>query len=462
MRRYTTAEIAAATGGRLIAGSGENTVDRVSTDSRDTDGGTLFIAMQGQVHDGHDFIPKAADAGCRCFVVSRMDLYAEAGWDLILVEDSAKALVDLARHELLRMGAVVVGITGSTGKTTTKDMLSAVLSTRYRTGKTEGNLNTAIGIARSILEFPPDTQMAVLEMGTDHPGEIEQVVRHFRPHIAIITNIGQAHLENFGSREAIFRGKLEIASYFTEDDILIIQEGPDFLRKENIHTPGRLVVAGMSPGNDYVVSNPAPAGAGAVSFHVENRIAAADITLPVPGVHNCLNAALAIAAGESLGVTLAQAAEGLASFCLTPGRMELLKGGPWKVTLINDSYNASPDSMKAGLASLMEISGGRHVAILGDMLELGPDSREYHLAVGKAARELGVEMILAVGAEAVAISEGAGPESIHFQDREELIRQLPDLIRAGDSILVKGSRGMGLETVVRAILQDKECETCNC
>lgn len=465
MKTLQTAEIAAALGGALIAGTGTRTVRRACRDSREAGPDALFFAMAGQVHDGHDFIAAAAENGCRCFVVSKApeELPALPGdAEAIRVPDTAEAFVLLAVRALEKMGAVIVGITGSVGKTTTKDMVDAVLSMRYRTGKTQGNLNTAIGIAQCILEFPEDIQVAVLEMGTDHPGEIEQVTRYFPPHIAVLTNIGHAHLANFGSREGIFQAKMEIAGRFTEKDALVFLEGPDFLKKENLHVPGRLVAVGTAAHNDYVLSQMHPSEHGGVLCLLTRQGAGGGeyaLDLPVPGRHNCLNAGLAVAVGELLGVPAAEAAQGLAAFRLTPGRMELIQiPGPRRLTLLNDTYNASPDSMKAGLRSLMELTGGRHVAILGDMLELGPDSLEFHREVGRFAKDAGVDLVLCTGPQSAALAEGAGDKARYFADREALVAALPGLLESGDAVLVKASRGMGLEHAVQAILDYKEGE----
>lgn len=463
MKTYTTAEIAAALSGVLIKGSGMPTVCRVCRDSRDASPDALFFAMLGHVHDGHDFIPQAAGNGCRCFVVSREienlpGLPEDA--EVIRVADTAEAFVTLAVEALRAMGAVIVGITGSVGKTTTKDMVDAVLSMGYRTGKTQGNLNTAIGIAQCVLEFPEDVQVAVLEMGTDHPGEIAQVVRYFPPHIAVLTNIGHSHLEHFGSREGIFRAKMEIADPMKEGDALVFLEGPDFLQKENLKVSCRLVGVGSLSHNDYVVSAMEPSEDGGVRCLLTRQEGGSvALDLPVPGRHNCLNAGLAVAVGELLGIPADKAALGLSEFQLTPGRMELIQlPEPRRLTILNDTYNASPDSMKAGLRSLMELTGGRHVAVLGDMLELGPDALEYHREIGAYAREAGVDLILCTGPLSAALSEGARDRARYFSDRDSLIAALPGLLEPGDAVLVKASRGMGLEHAVQAILEYKETE----
>ena len=464
LKTYTIEQIASAMGGALIAGSGSLTVCRVCRDSREASPDALFFAMKGQVHDGHDFIAQAAENGCRCFVVNREagDIQGlPEGGAVIRVPDTAEAFVALAVAALREMKAVIVGITGSVGKTTTKDMVDAVLSMGYRMGKTQGNLNTAIGIAQCILEFPEDVQVAVLEMGTDHPGEIAEVVKYFPPHISVLTNVGQAHLENFGSREGIFRAKMEIAAPLGEGDALVFLEGPDFLRKENLRVSCRLVGVGTASHNDYVLSDMEACGEGGVCCLLTRGGGAPPVALdlPVPGRHNCLNAGLAVAVGELLDIPAETAARGLSEFRLTPGRMELIQiPEPRRLTLLNDTYNASPDSMKAGLRSLMEMTGGRHVAVLGDMLELGPDTLDFHREVGAYAREAGVDLILCAGPLSAALAEGAGDRAVYFPERDSLIAALPGLLEPGDAVLVKASRGMGLEQAVQAILDYKEID----
>jgi len=373
------------------------------------------------------------------------------------VEDTQTALITLAVFALDEMKTIKIGVTGSVGKTSTKDMVYAVCSQQYKTGKTQANLNTNIGISMCILDFEPDTKVAVLEMGTDHPGEIDQVVRVFKPHIGLITNIGQSHLENFGTREAIYHAKMEIANYFTSDDLLIIQQGQDFLRKEQIESSYRIQSVGTEETNDFVVSGIVITNNLGTEFDLAYQGESAHFNLPVLGIHHAMNAAHAVAVGVEVGIPLADAARGLCGLQLTAGRLDVKsEKGLMDSVIIDDAYNASPDSMRSGIKTLLSMEGPRKVAILGDMFELGEQTREYHREIGKFASNAGVDLILGVGDLAKDLVEAAGPKAKHFETKQDLISALPQLIHQNDVILIKASRGMALEEVVEYLLSTKE------
>jgi UDP-N-acetylmuramoyl-tripeptide--D-alanyl-D-alanine ligase len=453
-------EIADATGGRIISGSGNGQVARVSKDSREVTADTLFFALVGQHHDAHKFLPQVLAGGCVNWVVSNEEAATFEGAaqaNIILVDDTQEALVALAVSVLDEMDAIKIGVTGSVGKTSTKDMVHAVCSRRFITGKTQANLNTNIGIAMCVLEFDPDTKVAVLEMGTDHPGEIDRVVEVFRPHIGLITNIGQSHLEHFGTREGIFQAKMEIANYFGEDDLLIIQKGEDYLQKEKIPAACRVWSVGTGPDNEFVVSDVEIVNGESTAFTLKHHDESIRITLPVLGIHHAFNGAQAAAVGVELGISLEEAALGLASLRMTGSRLDVKEEKGYRdAVIIDDAYNASPDSMRAGIQTLMSLAGPRKVAILGDMFELGTDTRAYHREVGAYAKEAGVDLVIGVGELAKDLVEAAGPAGIHFPDKRALIDALPQLIQTNDIILIKASRGMALDEVVDFLLSTKE------
>jgi UDP-N-acetylmuramoyl-tripeptide--D-alanyl-D-alanine ligase len=460
MRTFTIEEIAEATGGRLLSGTKNAQVRRVSKDSRDVSQDTLFFALIGQKYDAHEFLPQVLSSGCTNWVVSepdKLDFTGAGEANVVLVEDTQKALVDLAVFALDEMGATKIGITGSVGKTSTKDMVHSICSQKYKTGKTEANLNTNIGISMCVLEFDPETKVAVLEMGTDHPGEIDQVVSVFRPHIALITNIGQSHLEHFGTREGIFRAKMEITNYFTPDDLLIIQQGEDFLQKSNMEDRYRIQSVGATPDNDFIVSNIVMTDDLGTGFDLTHGQETIHCELPVLGAHHAMNAAQAVAAGMELGITLQEAAQGLSALKMTAGRLDVKPDPGIKDTLIiDDTYNASPDSMRAGIKTLLSLAGPRKVAILGDMFELGDNTVEYHRQVGAFAADAGVDLILGVGELAGHLVEAAGMKACHFETKQDLIEKLPLLLQKNDVVLVKASRGMALDEVVDYLLNTKE------
>jgi UDP-N-acetylmuramoyl-tripeptide--D-alanyl-D-alanine ligase len=338
-------------------------------------------------------------------------------------------------------------------------MVYAVCSQHYKTGKTQANLNTNIGISMCVLEFDPDIKVAVLEIGTDHPGEIDQVVRAFKPHIGLITNIGQSHLEHFGTREGIFQAKMEMTNYFSANDLLIIQQGPDFLRKEQMLFGYRVLSVGTEEDNDYVVSGICLTDRLGTEFDLTYKGESAHFNLPVLGTHHAMNAAQAVAVGIELGIPLAEAACGLSTLHITAGRLDVKSEMGMKDTvIIDDTYNASPDSMRAGIKTLLSMEGPRKVAILGDMFELGEETRAYHREIGKFAAEAGVDMILGVGSLSKDLVEAAGSNAEHFETKQDLITQLSRLIQKNDIILIKASRGMALNEVVDYLLSTKESQ----
>lgn len=454
MKKMTIETVREAVGGEIIQGSGKNFVTGVSHDSRSIGEGDLFFAIKGDNFDGHRFIKDAVKAGTKCFVVSHMD-WAEGidtgGLDLIMTDDTRKALADLAAFYLKDLGITTIGVTGSTGKTSTKDMLYYVCSQKYRTGRTEGNFNNDIGMPLTVLGFDPDIEVAVLEMGMDHFGEIDELARIARPKIGLITNIGISHLENLGSREGIMRAKMEITDYFDETNTLIISTGKDLLRRENISGPYRLITTGTEDGDDYRVRDIKNTKEGGISFFLLHDGRQQEFKLPVAGRHNALNAAMAATCGGIMGISMEQAAEGLSHMELTGGRLSMKHNGD--LTVIDDTYNASPDSMKSGIDVLCSISGKRHIAVLGDMFELGRDTKEWHRKVGEYASAKDVEKVYAIGDNARYIAEGAGEKGVYFKKKEDFLEKLPEIIENDDAVLVKGSRGMAMEKITEALMK---------
>jgi UDP-N-acetylmuramoyl-tripeptide--D-alanyl-D-alanine ligase len=338
-------------------------------------------------------------------------------------------------------------------------MVYAVCSQQYKTGKTQANLNTNIGISMCILDFDPDIKVAVLEMGTDHPGEIDQVVRVFRPHIGLITNIGQSHLEHFGTREGIYRAKMEMTNYFTSNDLLIIQRGADFLRKEQMESSYRIQSVGKEEEDDFIVTGIQLTNRLSTEFDLTYLGESVHFLLPVLGSHHAMNAAQAVAVGVELGISLAEAAKGLSSFQITAGRMDIKsEKGMRNAVIIDDAYNASPDSMRAGIQTLLSMEGPRKVAILGDMFELGSQAIAFHREVGKFAADAGVDLILGVGDLSKELVDAAGPNAKHFITKQDLMKELPGLIHNNDIILIKASRGMALDEVVDYLLNTREIQ----
>lgn len=452
-------QIETGTGGRLITKidesfSAEQTVCRICTDSRKAQPGDLFFALIGDNHDAHKYLPQVAEAGCTCAVISDEDACPE-GVTAVLVDDTTKALQQLASWYLDTLDIKKIAVTGSTGKTSTRDLTWYVCSEKYNARKNEGNLNNHLGVPLTILSFDDDTEIGILEMGMDKFGEIELLADIVRPDIGIITNIGMAHIENLGSRDGIFQAKMELTAYFGEENVLIAARDDEYLNKDRISGCYDLITAGCDGRSDYIISHIDDFGAEGIQFTLEHKGKIQHFRLPIPGRHNAFNGALAVAAGAQLGITMEEAARGLAKARLTDKRLTVRGKNGLKV--IDDTYNASPDSMKAAIDVLMKTRGIRSVAILGDMFELGETSRLQHEMVGRYAARSGVELLIAIGEDSAEMARGAGEEGIadvkYFPDKDSFLKEMDKIIEKGDVILIKGSHGMEMDKIVNIIME---------
>jgi len=455
MKELKLKEIASAVDGNILKGNGDYIITRVSTDSRNVHPTDLFVALIGEKHDANKFVPQAAENGCKACLISD-PAAAEPIENAILVENTTMALQKLAKYYLTLFPIKKIAVTGSTGKTTTKDMIHAVTSVRFRSSKTQGNFNNNIGLPLTILSIEDGTEVGVFEMGMDKPGEIDELVEIVRPDIGVITNIGLSHIERLGSRENIFKAKMEIVNYFGPDQVLIICDDNDLLTKNTASGDYRLVTIGTNGKSNYIVYNIKDNEEHGLTFDLEYEQKLHHVTLPVPGRHNALNASLAIACGVELGIPVEAAIEGLSKISLTEKRLSTINKSGIKV--IDDSYNASPDSMRAALDVLVSRKGLRKVAVLGDMFELGPDSPEYHRQVGEYAANAGADLVVTIGDLSYNTMLGAkkilGPDkTLHFNSREEFIAKLKDIIQVGDVILIKGSRAMKMDEITKEILK---------
>ncbi|MGI6767302.1 MAG: UDP-N-acetylmuramoyl-tripeptide--D-alanyl-D-alanine ligase [Lentihominibacter sp.] len=462
MIKMTIETILNATGGKLIQECEEKEIRKVVQDSRHAETGAMFVAIIGENQNGHKYIPSVAEAGCSTVMVSE----AEGEWrealrtgaksvNLILVEDTEYALGELARNYLKELNVRRVAVTGSVGKTTVRDMIYYVLSEKYNCGRNMKNYNNLIGLPISVLSFDDNTEAVVLEMGMDRFGEIERLGEIVNPETAVITNIGVAHIERLGSREGIFRAKMEIADNIvtaSEGGSLVYAADGEYLTEERTAGDYRQISVGKDGHSKYIISDVDDFGIEGIEFTVEFNEQIQRIKLPVSGAHNAVNATLAIAAGATLGVDMDTAVKGLAKVELTGSRLKVLNG---RVTIIDDSYNANPDSMKSGLRVLASSkSAGRKTAILGDMYELGEESRSGHFDVGLFAGGCGIDQVVTIGESAAAIAEGAkGGSAIvkHYPDKESFFEEAGSFIGEGDLVLVKASRGMHMEEVVEWI-----------
>ncbi|MDQ8188702.1 UDP-N-acetylmuramoyl-tripeptide--D-alanyl-D-alanine ligase [Roseibacillus persicicus] len=449
MKDITLAEIADAIGGELPNGGGDIVVvNGVSTDTRQLAGGELYIALRGERFDGHDYVGSALDAGAVGALVDSEEAAVNRE-GLIVVPDTLIGLQRLARWWRVELAIPVVGLTGSNGKTSTKDFTRSVLSQRYQVRATQGNLNNHIGVPLSVLSLTEDDEVGVFEMGMNHPGEIAPLCEIALPHLGIITNIGSAHIEYMGTRDAIAEEKGALARALPEIGTLMVPASCDYLDYFKARTKASVVAVGNGRGE--VRAEEIDGSGEGMKFTLviegEGRI---PVELSVAGRHMVTNALLAAAAGRCLGLTLGEIAEGLVATELTSGRLRSFKSRD--ITILDDTYNANPESMRAGLETLVERQagpGGRHFAVLGMMAEIGETAPQAHHSLGEFAAEREVQVV-SVGTGAKGISQGAGSDR-HFDSREDAAQWLTQELQAGDVVLFKGSRTAAIEKVMKQI-----------
>lgn len=457
MRDMKAREIAQATLGECIEGDPNTSINGISTDTRTLHRGMIFVALEGERYDGHNFLNEAIQAGCKALMISKetgsiTTLAASRGIAVIKVPDTQVALQDLAAYYLSQFSLVKIGVTGSTGKTTTKEMLYWILSERYRTVRNAGNFNNLIGLPLSTFEIEEDTEVAIFEMGMDRLGEIHQLANIVKPNLAIITNVGLSHIKHLGSRENIRKAKMEITDFFSEGNTLFINSDNDMLKDGTYTGEYSLVTVGRSDDSAIHILDAVDLGEEGIRFTLESKGQKEAFHLSAPGLHNASNAALAVALAMELGMTMKEAATGLAKLAYTDKRLHIVENQGIKI--IDDTYNASPDSMRAAIDVLISVQGSRKLAILGDMFELGSQEGEYHYQVGEYASLTGVDVVISVGKNAKEIDRGAragGTKAIHFETKELLIGVLAQWIRPGDVVLVKGSRGMAMDEIVKQL-----------
>lgn len=428
----------------------EVTVTRVVTDSRKVCPGDVFVALSGDKFDAHDFIPQVISAGASAVVVSRSD----ASWPtfdcaVLQVPDTLLALQDMARGYRAWHQPLIIGLTGSNGKTSTKDLTSVVMSRRFQTRATFGNLNNHIGVPLTLLSLEEGDECGVVEMGMNHPGEIKTLVDIALPDAAIVTNVGMAHIEHMGSQDAIGWEKGTLPANVHADGVIVLNANDRYSALIARHCQGTVYTAGKELGD--VRAFDLRSGAEGTSFKLDFSGEVVEVFLPIIGDHMVGNAALAACMGWAHGIAPVEIAEALSSAKLTGGRMETkaIQG----IHFIDDSYNANPDSMKAGLSALAALSNpGRKVAVLGRMGELGIHAVEGHQAVGIHAAALGLDALITVGEEAALISQAAEQKGIsltmNFTTHEACASHLQGFLRPGDAVLVKGSRSAGMEKVI--------------
>jgi len=457
MESMSFQEMVTATGGAVLSTSLPDRllIKGVSTDSRAILPGEIFFALQGEHFDGQQFVNQAVEKGAVAAVVSRRwadqdDARRKIPMSLIAVSDPLLALQNLAAHYRAKFPVTVVGITGTNGKTTTKDMVASVLASRFVTMKTEGNLNNQIGVSLTLLRLSGADEVAVVEMGMSGMGEIRRSAELSCPRHGLITNIGPAHLMQMGSLEAIARAKFELLESLPSDGLAFLNCDDRWLMSQQIVPSNRVVTFGMAAGAAYRATNLVTDRQGGTAFHVVGQ---GDFWIPTLGQHNIYNALAAVAVGRELGVHSSVIATALSKFTPSPMRMEqMMIGG---VTILNDAYNANPASMRAALEVLSQTSPrGRRVAVLGDMRELGREELKAHREVGRWVARSNLNLLVTVGSLALEIAREARENGFPVQniiscpDAVQSADQLKDIIRPGDALLLKASRAVRLEDIL--------------
>jgi UDP-N-acetylmuramoyl-tripeptide--D-alanyl-D-alanine ligase len=451
--KLTIGEIVEATGGQLVQGRRGAVVVGVSTDSRTLKPGEIFFALHGEKHDGHDHLKEVMEKGAGGAVVERD---VGAGFEpartknLIRVPDTLRALGDLAHAWRKRFDIPVVAVTGSNGKTTTKDMTAAILSEKYRVLKTEGNLNNLIGLPLTLFRLDEEAEAAVVEIGMNRLGEIDRLAEIAAPQVGVITNVARAHLEGLGSLARVARAKGELLGRLPREGLAVLnRDDPSYPRlKRGVRS--RLATFGRRRGATVRLLFSRVEDLRGISFVASVKGKRERIRMPVLGGHNIANALAAIAVGDFLKIPVSKMRKALRSFHTLSKRMEIVPL-PKGIDLINDCYNANPDSTAASLAFLKEAGAGRRrVAILGEMLELGSFATRAHREIGmKTARA--ADLLFAVGEHAGEMMKGFRRRGGVFETVEAAIPEIVKALRPGDLVLIKGSRGMQMERITEAL-----------
>lgn len=491
MELLSIEEIVEATKGELLCGSEKLQIHAVSTNSKEVEEGTLFVPIIGERVDAHTFIPSVIEAGGTAIITSKkIDLsLMKENQAVIQVVDTKEALQDLAAYYRSKFDIPVIGITGSVGKTTTKEMIATALETKYRVLKTAGNMNSQIGLPLTIFRIDHTHEVAVIEMGISEPDEMSKLARVAKPTHAVITNIGVSHIGQLGSRENIRKEKMNIVNEFGEDSCLFVNGTDDMLMQilpyseylkvsdkektqkcDNIDVSNAtheslchadVVTFGckkdcMYYATDVTISN------GHTKFYLQNTVEEVksqenQIELQVLGEHNIYNALVAIAIANKLGISTSVAKQGLKEYLPLAMRGEIMKANG--ITVIDDTYNASPDSMRGGINVLLELENiRRRFAVLADVLELGEHSYSCHYGVGEYIAKKNIDEVVTIGEEAKAIVKAIEDANVNityhsFDSNQEAINYLKENLKPDDAVLVKGSRGMRTDEIVTALKQ---------
>lgn len=455
MKSLTVKEIIKAVDGTVLSGNEEGVISAISTDSRDIGSGYAFFALTGEKFDGHDYINDVVNKGCKVVIISREESASnDDSVCSVLVDDTLKAYQGLAKYYKELISPITIGITGSVGKTSLKDMLTIISSDFYNTVCSYENENNHIGVPKTIFRMEENTEVLILEMGMNHKGEISLLADIGRPQIAGITNIGFSHIEHFPDQEGIFQAKMEITDYFTGDNTLVVMGDDPFLK--NVESTGKynVIKAGMSEDNDYVAEDVKYMDDDHITFLIEYDKGVERFTLPIAGLYNSTTAALATAIMSKLNVSVTNCAHSLEKLKITPHRLQLINRNGLKI--IDDTYNASPASMKSAIEYLVALDSVRKIAILADMKELGRMSVTLHREVGEDVAANDIDLLFTVGEFGREIGRTAmeklGKDRVIMSDdRDSCLKAVKEIIKEGDGILVKGSNSMHMKEIVRAL-----------
>ncbi len=448
--KLTLKEIAENIGGTLRGADVE--INSISRDSRDIGENCLYIPLKGEKFDGHDFIDMACAEGAVAVVTERE--YEACPVPSVVVRDTRAALGDIARYYRKKLTNLkVVAVTGSVGKTTTKDIVASVLSRKYKTVKTQGNYNNDIGVPLTIFRIEEDTDVAVIEMGMNHLDEIDYLSSIALPDIAVITNIGVSHIENLGSRDGILKAKCEVFNHMAEESLKILNGDDDKLvtiaRKYK-----NLCYCSLNEFAEVHADNVVERGLDGISctIYLDDNNIKIPVNIPIPGKHMVKNAMFAAAVGFALGLSAEEIKDGIECFHPTAMRMDIIEGD--KYTVINDAYNANPQSVEAAI-DVLAACEGTTCCILGDMFELGEKAPQYHAEVGRYAVHRGIDYLICIGEMSENMYEGAvamgGSEVAYFKTKEEFINDIEGILPEKCTVLVKASRGMHFEKIIEKL-----------
>ena len=440
MKHFTLEEIAAACGGKYVGDERlkHTAITSVERDSRQIKNGSLFLAIKGERADGHDFINRCYNDGAVCAICEREPENAVKPY--ILVKSTLEAVKKIAAEYRKKFDIPIIGVSGSAGKTSTKEMIYAVLSQKYNTHKTQGNLNNELGVPLTLLSMPEDAQAAVIEMGISNFGEMTRLSAMVRPTVCVLTVIGCCHLENLGDRDGVLKAKTEMFKNAAENAEYILNGDDDKLRSVQRANGKKPIFYGFAANNDYYAENIQNNGEGGINCTLCFGKTRLDVAIPAIGNYMVSNALAAAAVGRLLKLSDEQLKNGIAAYKTVGSRANVVNTE--KIRIIDDCYNSNPTSVKASIDALLNFAG-RRVALLGDMKELGSDELKLHYETGEYAKSRGVDLVIAVGPLSKELAKGAG--GLWFENIESAEKALLNLIQKGDTVLVKASHSMQFE-----------------